>query len=211
MRFSHLGAALAASLLTTAGCAFAPAPTPAPAVVPAVQLYADEPMPRSDLLQIQVLLDNLNYSVGKVDGVIGWRTRRSIEKFQRDAGLPATGYYSYALLDELSDTVNGRTVATTSQPARQVRKAAKTAPVTRTKAPVRTTTHAKPTSNTDIAAATAPTKESPQKPGLIDSVTDVLADAAEALTKDNGSSRPGRFCEPDCEGAGGGGGGGGWN
>ncbi len=50
---------------------------------------------------IQKELDDRGYDVGPADGVIGPRTRRAIEAYQRDAGLPVDGLATDTLLDHL--------------------------------------------------------------------------------------------------------------
>ena len=58
-----------------------------------LQLYAEQ-----TIIEVQNALTQLNYAPGSVDGVYGGKTRRAIEEFQRDQGLPVTGNISDALL-----------------------------------------------------------------------------------------------------------------
>jgi peptidoglycan hydrolase-like protein with peptidoglycan-binding domain len=51
--------------------------------------------------QAQVLLDQLGYEPGPVDGQAGALTRRAVIEFQRAAGLPETGKVTRELLEEL--------------------------------------------------------------------------------------------------------------
>ena len=51
--------------------------------------------------EIQKLLHQKGYNVGKIDGKIGGRTKKAIRAFQRRSGLPADGHPSYALLQAL--------------------------------------------------------------------------------------------------------------
>ena len=50
---------------------------------------------------IQKELDDRGYDVGPADGVVGPRTVRAIEDYQRDAGLPVDGLATDTLLDHL--------------------------------------------------------------------------------------------------------------
>jgi len=42
--------------------------------------------------EIQILLEIYGYNPGKIDGILGPRTRNAIEKFQKDNKLPQTRY-----------------------------------------------------------------------------------------------------------------------
>lgn len=147
----------AASLLVIgamiSGCASAPLPaveSTAPAAQPTgaatqspqtmAMLEAqsrDEPLSRTERLELQILLGHLGYAVGAPDGVVGERTRTAIRGYQASAGLPATGYYSRPLLVSLRAAVNSMDaarVATPSTPPAQPQAAsqpaAETAPET---------------------------------------------------------------------------------
>lgn len=54
------------------------------------EAYAFESNPRVE--EIQTLLKLYGYDTGKVDGVLGGRTRQKIEQFQNDAGLKVTRF-----------------------------------------------------------------------------------------------------------------------
>lgn len=54
-----------------------------------------------DPREIQQLLTDLDYKLGKVDGKIGKGSRRAIKEFQADHGLELTGEPSVALVNEL--------------------------------------------------------------------------------------------------------------
>ena len=89
-----------------------PASTPAPAQPVPAQPAPAQPAPvrpapvqpegyatesrlglsRSARIQIQRDLNTLNYGTGGIDGVFGSRSRNAIRNFQRNNGLPATGY-----------------------------------------------------------------------------------------------------------------------
>ena len=51
--------------------------------------------------EIQRLLQQKGYNVGKIDGKMGGRTKKAIRAFQKRKGLPADGHPSYALLQAL--------------------------------------------------------------------------------------------------------------
>ncbi len=51
---------------------------------------------------VQMRLEQLGYSPGPVDGVIGAKTREAIRKFEGDRHLPVTGDLSRPLIDALS-------------------------------------------------------------------------------------------------------------
>ena len=70
----------------------APPPAPAPPY--------DE-MARAYVVGIQQELLARGYDPGPADGVLGWRTRAAIRRFQADAGLPVDGEVSHALLNHL--------------------------------------------------------------------------------------------------------------
>lgn len=94
-------------------------------------LAADQEMSRADMIQIQALLADLRYPVGRADGNIGPRTRRAIARFQRDIGAAQTGFYSEVLLRDLRAAVDARNVIaarTTVQPSTGVRRSESTAP-----------------------------------------------------------------------------------
>ena len=60
-----------------------------------------EPFSAEETKQLQRLLVQRGYDVGKVDGVIGAATRDSIRAMQLQYGLPADGYPSHALLRKM--------------------------------------------------------------------------------------------------------------
>lgn len=66
------------------------------------------PWPKEDRLlkyveqkEIQSLLIQKGYKIGKVDGKMGGRTKSALRDFQRRKGLPADGHPSYAVLEHL--------------------------------------------------------------------------------------------------------------
>ncbi len=51
--------------------------------------------------ELQRLLARKGYKIGKIDGKIGGATKKAIRGFQKNNGLPADGYPSYAVLEKL--------------------------------------------------------------------------------------------------------------
>jgi membrane-bound lytic murein transglycosylase B len=62
---------------------------------------ADLPTTRGDRVAAQEALQRLGYDVGEVDGVLGLKARQAARAWQRSRGLPADGYLSYALIQQL--------------------------------------------------------------------------------------------------------------
>ena len=56
---------------------------------------------RTDVLELQGLLNENGFDAGPVDGILGGQTRSAIREYQRLAGLPQDGYASVAVLDAL--------------------------------------------------------------------------------------------------------------
>jgi|FEC22Drversion2_1045045.scaffolds.fasta_scaffold00279_37 peptidoglycan hydrolase-like protein with peptidoglycan-binding domain len=91
----------------------APAPIPVRTVTiagagdPVAELLAQNPLPPAPLVDgriqsVQRVLAELGYAPGSIDGQLSSATRRAIEDFQIDRGLPVTGEISPRFLDELS-------------------------------------------------------------------------------------------------------------
>ena len=60
------------------------------------------PFEKNDIVEeVQALLRIYGYNVGKVDGVLGFRTRNAIEKFQRDNDLELTRFVDKATWERL--------------------------------------------------------------------------------------------------------------
>ncbi len=57
--------------------------------------------PNPTVEEIQKLLNIYGYNVGKTDGVLGTRTRNSIEKFQRDNGIEPSRFVDNQTWDAL--------------------------------------------------------------------------------------------------------------
>ena len=68
----------------------------------------EEPaLARSDVLELQELLNELGHAVGTPDGVIGSMTRAGVRQFQLANSLTADGHPSHALLQTLRSTATG--------------------------------------------------------------------------------------------------------
>ncbi|HSV58327.1 MAG TPA: lytic murein transglycosylase [Variovorax sp.] len=59
------------------------------------------PLSRSQLRELQTLLNQHGFSTGTPDGVLGPATRDGVRRFQRSIGMPADGYPSLDLLQRL--------------------------------------------------------------------------------------------------------------
>ena len=53
---------------------------------------------RSEVIEMQEILNAMGIDVGTPDGIMGSRTRAAIRTFQEESGLPTDGYASYELL-----------------------------------------------------------------------------------------------------------------
>jgi membrane-bound lytic murein transglycosylase B len=61
----------------------------------------EEQLSRSNVVEMQVLLTRLGLDAGDADGVVGPRTREAIRAFQQQSRLPADGFPTFALLEQL--------------------------------------------------------------------------------------------------------------
>lgn len=61
----------------------------------------DVALSRTELMEIQDRLGRLGFDIGDPDGVVGPKTRRAIMTFQQEARLPADGYPTGAVLDQV--------------------------------------------------------------------------------------------------------------
>lgn len=69
---------------------------------PLVQSWpADQPLSLSDRMAAQQALKQLSYYSGEMDGLLGAGTRKAARLWQASQGLPADGYLSYALIQQL--------------------------------------------------------------------------------------------------------------
>ena len=55
----------------------------------------------SKMIELQEILSNLGYEVGKIDGILGAKTRQSVRKVQIELGFPADSWPTIELLDAL--------------------------------------------------------------------------------------------------------------
>lgn len=61
----------------------------------------DRQLGRSERIELQELLSSKGYEPGPADGIIGANTRKAVRAFQQSMGLPADGYPSHELLQQL--------------------------------------------------------------------------------------------------------------
>lgn len=61
----------------------------------------DRQLSRSERVELQELLSSKGYEPGPADGIIGANTRKAVRAFQQSLGLPADGYPSHELLQQL--------------------------------------------------------------------------------------------------------------
>jgi len=65
----------------------------------------DRPLSRSDVLAMQRGLNQLGFSSGEPDGMVGPMTRTAIREYQRTVGLPADAYPTSALIERIREEV----------------------------------------------------------------------------------------------------------
>lgn len=70
---------------------------------PILHMSAEEEpaLARSDVMELQTLLNRLGHNVGEPDGVVGSMTREGVRQFQLANALPADGHVSYAVLESI--------------------------------------------------------------------------------------------------------------
>lgn len=61
----------------------------------------DQPLSRSERIELQTLLSSRQYDAGTPDGIIGANTRKAIRSAQQSFGWPADGYPTHELLNSL--------------------------------------------------------------------------------------------------------------
>lgn len=66
-----------------------------------IRMDDEMPMSRLQVEEMQTLLSRLGLDTGGVDGLVGAKTREAIKRYQQQASLPADGYPTVALLDQL--------------------------------------------------------------------------------------------------------------
>ena len=76
---------------------------------------ADHLMSASENREIEVLLGQLGYLRGGIDGQITKATRDAIRAYQRDIGAPITGFVSTPLLQSLRANATGASAAQPQQ------------------------------------------------------------------------------------------------
>ncbi|WP_026987977.1 peptidoglycan-binding domain-containing protein [Fodinicurvata fenggangensis] len=68
-----------------------------------------------DVREVQTQLNRLGYEAGPEDGLMGSRTRSAIRAYQEDEGLLVTGQPSRSLLNHISDSIEERQEASSTQ------------------------------------------------------------------------------------------------
>lgn len=67
--------------------------------------HSDAHLQRSELIQLQTLLNQLGYAAGTADGIAGSKTRSALRAFQKANNLPADGYPSPNMLRVLKSQI----------------------------------------------------------------------------------------------------------
>jgi len=73
----------------------------APKEPPSAPAAAAKPIGKQEIIEIQTLLDAMNFNPGPVDGSLGRRTTNAIKLYQQFAGLETDGKVSRELLEDL--------------------------------------------------------------------------------------------------------------
>lgn len=68
---------------------------------PAAWPKHDRMLSRQERVELQTLLNQLGFSSGNADGIIGVNSRQAVRSFQQMQGLPADGYPNEALLESV--------------------------------------------------------------------------------------------------------------
>ncbi len=68
---------------------------------PAAWPKHDRMLSRQERVELQTLLNQLGFSSGNADGIIGVNSRQAVRHFQQAQGLPADGYPNEALLEKV--------------------------------------------------------------------------------------------------------------
>jgi len=61
----------------------------------------ERPLTRTEREELQTRLNEKGFHLGPPDGIIGFNTRKAIRTYQTDVGLPADGYATSSLLEQL--------------------------------------------------------------------------------------------------------------
>ena len=72
-----------------------------------ISSYSNDSYTSDVVVLAQKYLNTLGYDAGPEDGIIGTKTRRAIEKFQRKIGELETGLPTYDLLQKLRKEIDG--------------------------------------------------------------------------------------------------------
>lgn len=65
------------------------------------KIFNRSPNADPKVVEAQTLLTRRGYFLGRVDGVVGYRTRAAVRQFEEDADLPVTGKVDRDLIEEL--------------------------------------------------------------------------------------------------------------
>lgn len=70
---------------------------------PIINMPSDEerPLSRSEVIELQELLNAQGIDVGNPDGIMGSRTRAGVREYQLQASLPTDGYANFELLEQM--------------------------------------------------------------------------------------------------------------
>jgi len=66
----------------------------------------EQPLSLAEREEVQTLLQARGYEIGKIDGVLGLKSRKAARSFQKELGWPQDGFMTKALLDELRKRKN---------------------------------------------------------------------------------------------------------
>lgn len=75
---------------------------------PAAWPKHDRMLSRQERVELQSLLNQLGFSSGNADGIIGVNSRQAVRSFQQAQGLPADGYPNAELLDNVRQAIRQR-------------------------------------------------------------------------------------------------------
>src|SRR5690606_36122275 len=70
---------------------------------PAIQHMPEEEraLSREEVIELQEILNSLDFDTGTPDGILGSQTRAAVRDFQAQNGLPTDGHASYDILTTL--------------------------------------------------------------------------------------------------------------
>jgi membrane-bound lytic murein transglycosylase B len=61
----------------------------------------ERPLSRSEVIELQELLNAQGIDTGTPDGIMGSMTRAAVRTYQEKAGIPTDGYANFELLEQL--------------------------------------------------------------------------------------------------------------